>query len=187
MNGIVLIGPRGTGKSSAGKEISSLLGIEYVDADSVFVFKEKCSIADFVKKESWEEFRKTEASILREIMVSYDQERIVLSPGGGAVAHPTQNNMCVEDNLRVLRRVGKLVYLLPYQDLQRSAQILSDRINGDQSSTSSRPSINGASNNPADMLEMLKSRDLLYRAAADEIFYTGEMTPYQFARMLTSS
>ncbi len=58
---IFLTGPRGSGKTSVGRLAAESLGLEFVDADRLFVETHRQEIAALVEKEGWEAFRKRES------------------------------------------------------------------------------------------------------------------------------
>ncbi|MFA5272965.1 MAG: 3-phosphoshikimate 1-carboxyvinyltransferase [Candidatus Peribacter sp.] len=77
---IALIGMRGVGKSTLGKQLASSLGLEHIDSDTVFERKHG-NIQTYVQKKGWMKFREEEEWIIAECL----QPRSVLSLGGGAV------------------------------------------------------------------------------------------------------
>jgi len=70
MVSIVLIGPRGSGKTVVGKELSSILGYPFVDADTEFTQRHG-TITDFVKKHNWEKFREAENRLIIDLCRKY--------------------------------------------------------------------------------------------------------------------
>ncbi len=92
---LILIGYRGSGKSSIGSALAKKLGLGYLSSDKIFQSKngpEKNSIKDFVEKNGWEKFRKIETSILQELV---KKENVVLDLGGGVIEK--------KENLKLLK------------------------------------------------------------------------------------
>ncbi|KAJ3116497.1 3-dehydroquinate dehydratase (3-dehydroquinase) [Physocladia obscura] len=81
---IVIIGMRGAGKSHMGKSAAKSLGRIFIDSDDYFDSQIGKSIASFVAENSWDEFRKIEASQLKEILKKYPTGHVI-SCGGGIV------------------------------------------------------------------------------------------------------
>ncbi|MBS3141245.1 shikimate kinase [Candidatus Woesearchaeota archaeon] len=178
MNSVVLIGARCSGKTSVGRELSSMLNVPFVDADTEFI-QANGEIRDFVDKHGWEEFRRAETEIIEDICARY--HGIVFAPGGGAVGH-NQGEKYRQRNVELLREFGLVVYLLPYPDLRQSAEILTRRIENDANSVSTRPSLTGNSDSVTEMLLILEQRHSFYLAASHHQIYTGEKLPVEIAR-----
>ncbi len=78
---IVLIGYMGSGKSSIGKKLATVLKIPFMDIDLEIEKREGISISDIFYKKGEIYFRKLENSVLKELLST--QENFVLSTGGG--------------------------------------------------------------------------------------------------------
>ncbi len=166
---ISIIGPRCVGKTNTGIYLAELLGRNFVDADDLLETREGRTIKEITEKEGWEYFRELECKTLEHVINHFQSEKIVLAPGGGAVAH--EYAPLRENNLRWLKRFGDIVLLLPTEDLEENAKIIFQRMSKDTRTDSQRPSFTDL---PLfqDVLKMLKDRDTFYRQAADRIFYT---------------
>jgi len=178
---IILVGPRCCGKTSVGMDLSDMLKLPFVDADNEFV-KEYSDISSFVKKYGWPEFRKRESEIIEKICDEYKSSQIVLTPGGGAVAHD-QGEYYRKKNEKILRNFGTIFYLLPSSDLEESALILAERLKKDANSSSFRPALTKESDDYKEMLQVLQKRHELYSKAAHKTIFTkirsiGEITNY---------
>ena len=173
MVSIVLIGPRGSGKTVVGKELSSILGYPFVDADAEFTQRHG-NITDFVARQGWGDFREAENRLIIDLCRKYGShgpQRIVFAPGGGAVAHD-QGEEYRLSNVKQLKDTGIIFYLLPDSDIRKSAAVLTARVQKDSSTASSRPSLSAA-----DDLAILLQRNPLYLAASEEVVYTGSKDP----------
>jgi len=91
----------GCGKTTIGKQISSVTGILFLDMDESIVSKTGKTIAKIFEKEGEEEFRKREREILIEL--GKDNRPMIISTGGGAP--------CYKDNMDLMLSYGKTVYL----------------------------------------------------------------------------
>ena len=144
MTSIVLVGPRCVGKTEKGKLLAALRNIPFVDADEAFEKEHGKSIAKFVKEngdQGWQEFRKYECRGLYALTDAYSNQDIVLTPGGGAVAHDQGESYRVQ-NVGLLRGFGTVVYLLPFEDnLLHNSVELTCRIVTDPRSADLRPKL----------------------------------------------
>ena len=97
---IFLVGFMGAGKSSVGKFLSVLLGVDFIDSDQFIEDSEGLSIDAIVKKHSWDYFREREAAWLTNLDPN---NRIVCATGGGLP--------CFHDNLDKMLQMGTVIYL----------------------------------------------------------------------------
>jgi shikimate kinase len=97
---IILIGYRGTGKTTVGKALSQRLRRPFFDADVFLEEKEGRTIGEMVAKEGWPFFRAKEKEALGRLSGQID---CVIATGGGAVMD--------SDNVACLRHNGLLVLL----------------------------------------------------------------------------
>jgi len=193
MSSIILVGPRAVGKTSIGSLLANELGYSFVDADDLFVAKHGKSIKDFVKEhggipKGWEVFRRYEAAVIKGICEEYDGQDIILAPGGGAVAHD-QGYVYRDRNAGRLKEFGKMVYLLPSLDLEKTARILAERVRRDPKSAEQRPPL-GEDDNEVKakeereftaMFKTVRYRHPFYDAAAHEMVLTKGKTDEQVA------
>jgi shikimate kinase len=82
---VVLIGPPGSGKSTVGRAVAALLGVELRDTDEAIEAAAGRSISDIFVYDGEPRFRELERA---EVMSSLASHRGVLSLGGGAVMDP---------------------------------------------------------------------------------------------------
>jgi shikimate kinase len=78
---VVLIGLMGAGKTSVGRRLAELLGVEFVDADTEIEEAAGCTIADFFERFGEEEFRRGEERVIVRLLKN---PPCVLATGGGA-------------------------------------------------------------------------------------------------------
>jgi len=97
---LVLIGFMGAGKSTVGRELERLGGFRLIDLDSVIVQLAGRSIPEIFATEGEARFRDYETSALGSLVGSH---RAVIATGGGIIGR--------EENWKVMRRLGPIVYL----------------------------------------------------------------------------
>jgi len=78
---IILIGPMGSGKSSVGRKLASILGREFFDSDEEIEARTGVDIPFIFDKEGETGFRRREQELLQELTA---RNSIVLATGGGA-------------------------------------------------------------------------------------------------------
>jgi shikimate kinase len=82
---VVLIGPPGSGKTTVGRALATLLGVELHDTDEAIELEQGRSISDIFLDDGEERFRELERA---EVASSLSAHGGVLSLGGGAVMDP---------------------------------------------------------------------------------------------------
>lgn len=154
---IVLIGMRGSGKTTVAKLLAKKLKKPYIEMDDLVMQKADMSTADIVKNYGWEYFRDIESKITKEIA---KKDNIIISCGGGVIVRA--------ENVKALKKNGKLFWL------QTGVSTLVKRIGNDQN----RPSFTGKPQRE-DMEETLKVRYDLYKNAADMTIDAENLTKEQ--------
>lgn len=157
---VTLAGFMGSGKSSVGRELATLLGCPFSDLDEYIVHKAGESIPD-IFKDSEDRFRALEAEALRDLVIMSEVrgEDAVIALGGGTVLNP---------ELRILlENRTKEVYL------RTEASTIRERLEADGAG---RPLFDASS-----VESMLEERKPLYERAAI-VVSTDEKTPLQIAR-----
>ncbi len=143
---LILIGYRGTGKSTLSDEIGGRLGMPVYHMDEMLEERFGEKIPGFVGKFGWDAFRDEESQLLDELT---DRDGVVIDCGGGVIVRP--------GNIMNLTRRGFVVWL------QADPDTIAQRIGGD----SNRPSLTGAKSSTDEIIEVLNQRKPLYEAAAD--------------------
>lgn len=104
---IYLIGFMGSGKSTAGKRIASLLRWKFTDIDKLVEKNEGMTIPEIFSSAGEERFRMAEGEALKEVS---HRTRTVVACGGGTP--------CSEENMMIMKSTGVTVYLrLPVETL----------------------------------------------------------------------
>lgn len=94
---IYLIGARGCGKTTIGRQLSQTLGYAFQDTDHHLQTVRQISIAQIVEDQGWEAFRHMEAESLQQVSA----QASVIATGGGIILRP-ENCQFMRDNGRVV-------------------------------------------------------------------------------------
>ena len=156
---LTLIGYRATGKTTLAKVLAERLGWDWIDADVEIERRAGKSIARSFAEDGEPAFRDLEAQVIADLC---RRDRLVLATGGGAPLRP--------ESRRAMRETGKVVWLTA-----RPEMILA-RMTADAATTARRPNL--THNSPLDeIVELLKSREPVYRESADWTVDTEGRTP----------
>ena len=146
---IVLIGFRGTGKSTVGRLLAKRLERDFIDSDKQIEISTEKTIKSIFEEDGEEGFRKIEAGTIAELSKADNK---VISAGGGAVLKG--------DNVRNLKDNGFLVLL------EATPEIIHNRIEQDEKTTQQRPSL--TDKKPLDEIKhLIEQREHAYKSAAD--------------------
>ena len=157
---VVLIGYRGTGKSTVGHIVATRLGRILVSTDAEIVKFVGQSIPEIVEAKGWEYFRDVEAKVCQELA---GRTGLVIDTGGGSILRSR--------NVEVLKETGKLFWLTA------SVSIITERIGRD----SQRPSLTGVKSFLDEIPDVLRERTPKYQAAADYVIETDGRSIAQVA------
>jgi shikimate kinase len=157
---IVLIGYRGTGKSSVATMLAGRLQWERVSTDAEIISRAKQSIPDIVQTSGWDYFRDLESEICRDVG---SKDRLIIDTGGGAILRP--------QNVEALKANGRLFWLTAEIPTIRA------RIGGD----AQRPSLTGTKSFIEEIAEVLEERRPKYQAAAHHVIPTDNQSVVQVA------
>ena len=160
---IVLIGYRGTGKSTAGRLLAARLGRALVSTDAEIVTRAKRTIPEIVAQEGWEYFRDLESDICRELA---SRDHLVIDTGGGAILRA--------QNVEALKKTGTLFWLTA------SFETIVKRIGGDDQ----RPSLTGTKSFVDEIQDVLRERTPKYQSAADHVIATDDRSIDQLVETL---
>lgn len=162
---IVLIGYRGTGKSTVGRLLAARLGRELVSTDAEIVARAKRTIPEIVAREGWEYFRDLESAVCRDLA---GRDQLVIDTGGGAILRP--------QNVQILKKSGMLFWLTA------SVSTIAKRIGGDNQ----RPSLTGTKSFIDEIQDVLREREPKYQAAADHVLQTDDQSSDQLVETIVS-
>jgi shikimate kinase len=148
---VVLIGYRGTGKSTVGKIVAARLGRTVVSTDAEIMKRTGQSIRELVGQHGWDYFRDLESQVCQEVA---SRDGLVIDTGGGAILR--------SQNVDALKKTGILFWLTA------SVDTITKRIGQD----TQRPSLTGTKSFVEEIQEVLRERTPKYEAAADHVITT---------------
>ncbi len=153
MRGLVLIGQRGTGKTTLGELLARHWGIPFADSDLVFQSQQGCSPGDWIRLLGETSFRTKEEKLVRDLLLHLMVQPGVLALGGGA---PCRKR--TQEWLGGFRRSGGLVLYLTCP-MERAQERLEQRAEADPLLRKSDPKL--------DWLQLFTERHQLYSRCAD--------------------
>ncbi len=177
---IILIGPRCVGKTYTGEYLAKLLKFKFIDSDYLLERKNKTTISQIVSNKGWRYFRELEQKNIKYIINNY-KSNVVLALGGGAIAH--EFDKIRNENLRLLKKYGKIIFLFPSKDVNKSAKILFKRIKKDNKSKMQRPNLTNLSPSK-EMLQVIKKRLKFYKKGSHQIIYTKQYSEMEVAKLI---
>ncbi len=146
MNNVVLIGFRGSGKTTFGRAMAKILGQPFVDLDEQIEFVLGETIYEFVDKYGWQKFREVEQKVTHDCSRNFSG---VLATGGGTLEN--------SKNLQNLKKGGKFVFLNPPFSEVKS-YLLKDK---------TRPRLNLDVPHAQEIDQLWQQRKDIYAAVAD--------------------
>lgn len=160
---IVLMGYRGTGKSTVGRRLAARLGRELVSTDAEIVRRAQRTIPEIVAQEGWEFFRDLESDICRELA---SLDHLVIDTGGGAILRA--------QNVEELKKNSTVFWLMA------SVETIAKRIGSDNQ----RPSLTGTKSFVEEIQDVLRERTPKYQAAADHSIATDNRSVTQLVETI---
>lgn len=148
---IFLVGPMGAGKSTVGKRLADMRGMEFVDSDIEIEARTGVDIPFIFEKEGEVGFRRRERAVIADLT---QRSGIVLATGGGAILDP--------DSRQWLAARGFVVYLYAglEQQVHRTAR------------ADNRPLLQTGEDRREILRRLFETRDPLYREIADLVIST---------------
>ena len=162
---LILIGLRGSGKSTVGRILSERLGWNFCDSDVIVQERSGMTIRELFESRGEAEFRKLESVVVIEC-VSGDQT--IVATGGGAVLNPL--------NVAAMKRNGFVVHLTA------DPTELWRRISQDAASMETRPKlVAGAYSGIDELKKLMLARAGVYAQARDVEVDVEERSPDEVA------
>lgn len=157
----------GSGKSTVGKGLAKNLNLSFIDMDDYIEERNFKSIPKIFEEEGEDGFRKREQKALHELS---EFENVVIATGGGAP--------CFFDNMEVIKRTGKSLYL------NGSPRILADRL---RQSKVERPLIKGKTYEElvAFIDETLNKREKWYKQADVVLDFDHDLSDDEVLKAIT--
>ncbi len=167
LRGLVLIGYRGSGKSTVGKLIADRLNRRFLDTDFEIEARSGRSIATIFAEEGEPSFRDWEERTIAELVGEFPEA--VVATGGGAVLR--------EANRRRIRDFGFVAWL------RARPEELARRLSTDPRSTASRPALTHEGT-LGEIVQVLAARVSFYEEMADATVDTEGESPELVASAL---
>ncbi len=165
--GLVLIGGRGTGKSTVGRLVAGRAGRPFVDSDREIERRGGRSIRAIFEESGEPAFRDREQEALARLAA--EVPGAVLATGGGAVLR--------EANREVLRGFGLVAWLTA------DPAEMGRRLQADRTGLAGRPALTPAGTLD-ELVAVLAAREPLYAGLADVTIATDGLSPAEVAEAL---
>lgn len=162
---IVLIGYRGSGKSSVARILSKELNFPVFNMDDKIVEKAGMSIPQIVEKFGWNKFRDLESKIAEQVS---NIDNYIIDTGGGVILRGK--------NVKNLRENGKIFWL------RADLPAIVKRIRHEKH----RPSLTEGKSFVDEIEEVLTQRKEKYEKTADYIIDTSKLFPSDVAKKIVS-
>ena len=160
---LVLVGYRGTGKSTVGRILAERLGLAFADADVELEALVGRPIPAIFAEQGEAAFRDWEERVLSDLCA---RPGTVVATGGGVVLR--------ERNRILIKSFGFVAWLTA------DPEVLAGRLLADPGGLANRPSLT-AVGTLGEIARVLEERTPLYRMVADAIVDTNQKTPAQTA------
>ena len=160
----LLIGYRGTGKTTIAQALADQLKWQWVDADVELERQAGMTIKQMFESQGEPAFRDLEAKVLRELL---GRPKIVLATGGGVVTRE-------ENRLALKQSTAWVVWL------KASVETIVARISADTSTAARRPSLT-QSPVAAEVAHLLQQREPWYRECSHWEMDTEGKPPHLLA------
>ena len=169
---ILLIGYRGSGKTTVGHKLADRLWQPFVDVDELIVTEAGKSIKEIFEQEGEQAFRELEEKAVREACGLAEH---VIALGGGSVLR--------ESNRQAISQSGHPVVYLRCEPAE-----LHKRIHADPATPAMRPSLTHLGGGIEEITKLLDEREPLYRqvktAELDVTHLTAEDAVVYIVRLL---
>jgi shikimate kinase len=162
---LILIGYRGTGKSTVGRRLASALSMPLVSLDVEIVRRAGQSIPEFVAAKGWEAFRDLETELVLEYSRRTHQ---IIDCGGGVVEK--------ERNFAPLRGSGTVFWL------SATPATIASRIENSRD----RPALTQGQTFLSEIEEVLRRRTPLYAQLCHVRIATDPLSPAQITDRILS-
>lgn len=160
---IVLIGYRGTGKSTVARLLGKRLRRRVLSTDAEVIAQANLPIPQIVEQFGWDHFRNLESAVCQTLT---DQNELVVDTGGGVILR--------KENVAALKVNGVIVWLTA------KVPTIASRIRRG----TDRPSLSGTKTFVEEIEDILTTREPQYKKAADYVIPTDESSPDQVANLI---
>jgi shikimate kinase len=157
---IVLVGYRGTGKSTVGKLLAERLGMRYLCMDAEIIKKTNREISEIVATYGWEKFRDIESELTKELAGLDD---LIIDTGGGVIER--------QENIQHLRMNAQVFWL------RASVETTISRIKD----CTARPALTEGKTFLEEVADVLAVREPKYKAASHYEIDANGTSPSEIA------
>jgi shikimate kinase len=169
---IVLIGYRGTGKSSVARALAEMLECEAIDADVEIERRAGKPIRDVFADDGETKFRQFEREVMADLLA---RDRVIVAAGGGAIQDEhTRRDLCDKAD-------GRLVVWL-----KAAVDTIERRLAEDSSTAQRRPNLT-AGGGRGEIEQLLAVREPLYRECASLMIETDTATVDEIAEQICNA
>ena len=148
---ILLIGYRGSGKTTTGQILARRLGCAFADSDVVLIQRAGKTIKEIFAESGETGFRDLETAVLKDLLANDHQ---VLALGGGVILRDANRTMMQGPNNRI-------VYL------KAAVEELHRRIHADVATAANRPSLTALGGGIEEIRSVLAAREPIYQQMAN--------------------
>jgi len=148
---VFIVGPMGSGKSTVGKQLATLMSRDFIDSDTEIETRCGADIPWIFDVEGEAGFRRRETAVLRDLA---ERESVVIATGGGAIL--------AEENRALMSSSGVVIYL----DVSVAQQV-------QRTGTGEGRPLLQQGDRRATLNRLMAEREPLYRALADVIISAG--------------
>ncbi len=156
---VVLIGYRGSGKSTVGRLLADRLWQDFVDTDVLVQRQAGQTIREIFRDHGEAHFRALESAVIQDIA---QKDNLIIAAGGGAVL--------AAENVTALKKNGRMIWL------QATPEALWERMNMDPATADARPNLTAAGG-LEEVKTLLAGREETYRAVADAALDVTRLEP----------
>jgi shikimate kinase len=162
---IILIGYRGSGKTTVGRKLAKRLGKEFVDADDLVVRAAGQSIREIFAQHGEERFRDLEAEAVSQL-AGKEFDNHVIALGGGALGRPENRKTLSGKNHRIIH-------------LRCDPAELLNRINADAMTSDNRPPLTNLGGGLEEIQKLLRQREPIYTSIMTAELDVTRLSPDQ--------
>lgn len=167
---LILIGYRGSGKTTVGRLLGRRLGWAFVDSDDLIVGRAGKTIRQIFAEDGEARFRDLEAQVVAEVAALKDH---VIAVGGGALGRK-------ENRAAIQAGEHHVVYLRCH------ARELLKRIGGDPKTAQSRPHLTALGGGIEEIEQVLAGREPIWREVMSAELDVTDLSPEQAAEAIAA-
>ncbi|MDR3109178.1 MAG: shikimate kinase [Planctomycetaceae bacterium] len=157
---IILIGYRGTGKTTIGRTLAKRLSMPFVDSDPIIESRTGKTIAEIFRDDGEKTFRDYEEKVFSDLLQPR-RNALVIASGGGAILR--------ENTRALMRKRGEVIWLTA------DPKTILARIQTDKTTSTRRPDLTNLTQ-LEEIKTILTARTPLYQNTAHVIIDTESIT-----------